>query len=316
MIRALVSLIALCLGAATCAKRPAPDQDPAKPVPPPPPAKEATVPAGYALEHFGDGEAFKLLVAALHPELAKAWGEGSIGVLRRGDHRCAISRQGPNVTPIVPCEQGPEGATQVLPLAPTLFGLGMSDGWVAASPRAGFQMKSADLARALAPLVLPDVDLPEQVLVNVEARADGSGQAIALELGEDAIERIARFDLRRRYGANNDYVGSVRAWGDGKHYQWITKLEGGGAGLRLDGRKLRIAVQAGAAWQDGLDQLLRSPGDALGPFPSLLSPELVLRLDEARGWTIEAAEKPLPTAGLLRQLAARLRRWRAPKETP
>ena len=52
----------------------------------------------------------------------------------------------------------------------------------------------------------------------------------------------------RRYGGFVDYVRDVRAW-DGQSFQWILRLDGGGVGVRLDGRQVRIGVQAGTEWK-------------------------------------------------------------------
>ena len=91
-------------------------------------------------------------------------------------------------------------------------------------------------------------------------------------------------------------------------------IGGGGAGMRLDGRKVRLAVQAGAEWEQGLDALLRGSKAAWVPLPVLAVEGLVADAAPGQGWRLRAPEKPLPTRSLLRQLAARLARWTAKTE--
>ena len=118
----------------------------------------------------------------------------------------------------------------------------------------------------------------------------------------------------RRYGGFVDYVRDVRAWGDGQSFQWILRLDGGGVGVRLDGRQVRIGVQAGAEWKAQLDVLLRATQASAARIPVLDVPGVALGVEEAVHLRLLAQEKALPARGILRQLAARLSRWRDREE--
>ena len=142
---------------------------------------------------------------------------------------------------------------------------------------------------------------------------------VALEFGvnEELLERLGRFDLSKRYGGFPDYVSDVRAWGDGSSFQWIVRLDGGGAGVRLVGRRLRLAVHTGEAWKAALDNLLRATEASPGLIPLLTIEGLSLKSLPDAKLRPTAQEKALPTRPVLGQLEARLKRWLAEvKEEP
>jgi hypothetical protein len=325
-----LALAVLLLSAAHCALRDT-GTKPAEPELTPdkksPPASEIEAPAGYVIEHFGDAEDLRLWVQKSDSELFKLWTLGSLITLRSGETRCAFARVGPEIrvlrscplpAPVGPAAGEHQGAvnspkTHVLPLSAHRFGVPLVDGWVAltqgeiASSR---RIPRVWLEAFLAPIGQPLPATDEVLQMQIFGADEGSGLALDFQLTDDLLGAIARFDLKARYGGLADYINDVRAWGNGQYFQGMLRLHGGGVGLRLEGKDLRLAVYSGAEWQQKLDALLRSkiPGPALLPLLQLEGWAIVV--DPERGLSAQRLEKPLPTAALLGQLAARLQRWR------
>jgi len=285
-----------------------------------PPAREITVPSGFVIEHFGDAPDLRAVIKVLDPELDSLWQNGSLITLRRNGSRCAYARLGAEIHPLRPCEQalGGDAGSTTLALESRRFGVPLSQGAVILERVKGSDtviVPRAWLTAWLAPLGLPVLATADPVPLRVFASEEGRGFALEWVIAEDALAALGRFDLTRRYGGFADYVSDVRAWGDGSKFQWILRLDGGGVGLRLVGRTLRLAVQSGSDWQQALDQLLGRPNLAAASLPVLQIDGLALRLDPAGTLRPMAVKNPLPTTPLLRQLAARLQRWLAkPKE--
>jgi len=278
------------------------------------------VPSGFAIEHFGDAADLRIVIKSVDPELDLLWQTGSLITLRRNEARCAYARIGPEIQPLRPCEQalGGDAGSTTLQLTSRRFGVPLSEGVVLLE-----RIKDSDavivprawLRAWLAPLGLPDLATADPLPIRVFASEGGNGFALEWQLAEDAPAALGRFDLTRRYGGFADYVSDVRAWGDGSKFQWMLRLDGGGVGLRLVGRTLRLAVQSGSDWQQALDGTLGASKIAAATLPVLQIDGLALQLDPAGSLRPVTLEKPLPTTALLRQLAARLKRWLAkPKE--
>ena len=327
-----LSLVVVAIGAAHCARQaPAPAQ--VVDAGPPPVPTSLSVPAGLAITHIGDDEALRRLVHRTMPELGKLWRTGFLITGQLGKRRCSWVRVVAEITAIEPCApavSGDAGATKTrqLPLLPQRFGRildagvipfdGVAEGGEISVPR-------ALLDRLLAPLNLPDFESADPVKLTVHIGDGGASISIALAVLGDLRGRFGRFDLSRRYGAYRGYARDVRAWGDAAYFQWIVRLEGGGAGLRAKEGKLRVAMVAGSDWKTRLDALLRGAEGAWGPVAIPGHDDLILEAVVGRGLRLVAAEKPLPTAPLMRQLAPRMKRWNqdpaapvvpAPKEAP
>jgi len=321
MTRVIVLPIALVLSAAHCTSRPPAPLD-QKPEPPPPPAKVVEVPAGFALEHFGQAPDLRALIKVTDPELDKLWTDGDLVLVRRQSERCVFVRRGHRVEPLIPCPKAadPKAAMQSLDLVPTRFAQVLVEGSLIVPKgklEGSVRVPSAWVQALLAPLGLPEVELEAELEVSVYGSEEGTGVALEFGVNEELLERLGRFDLSKRYGGFPDYVSDVRAWGDGSSFQWIVRLDGGGAGVRLVGRRLRLAVHTGEAWKAALDNLLRATEASPGLIPLLTIEGLSLKSLPDAKLRPTAQEKALPTRPVLGQLAARLKRWLAEvKEEP
>ena len=321
MTRVILLPIALVLSAAHCTSRP-PTPEEQKPEPPPPPAKVVEVPAGFALEHFGNAPDLRALIKVTDPELDKLWTDGDVVVVRRQSERCAFVRRGHRVEPLIPCPKvaDPKAARQSLDLVPTRFAQALVEGSLSLTKgklEGAVRVPSGWVRALLAPLGLPEVELEPELEVRVYGTEGGVGFGLEISVNEDLLERLGRFDLTKRYGGFPEYVSDVRAWGDGNSFQWIVRLDGGGAGVRLAGRQLRLAVQTGEAWKAGLDGLLRAAQTSAGVIPLLALEGLSVEVTPDDKMRPIVQEKPLPTRPVLGQLAARLKRWLAEvKEEP
>ena len=319
MRRMIIVPVVLALGAAHCTARTPQEQPPAAPAPPPPPVTELAVPKGFMLEHFGRGDTLRRIVQVQYPEAHQQWSDGDLIVVSGANTPCFLVRLGHRIERLTPCPglDASGGEKRMLALKPTRWGRALTGGRYAlpASKAAGAARVTGDaLRQLLRPLGLPDVEHDESLAVSVYGREDGTGFALSFPIAEDAQERLGRFDLARRYGGFVDYVRDVRAWGDGQSFQWILRLDGGGVGVRLDGRQVRIGVQAGAEWKAQLDVLLRATQASAAQIPVLDVPGVALGVEEAVHLRLLAQEKALPTRAILRQLAARLSRWRDREE--
>jgi hypothetical protein len=335
--RLVLVLAVLLLSAAHCALRDKVSKSP-QPAPTsvlkPSPATQIEAPAGYVIEHYGDAEDLRLWIKNSDPELFKLWTLGSLITLQKGETRCAFARVGAQIRVLRPCPLPQKSAhlasdagehdgalappaTRFLPLVTHRFGVPLVEGWAAlaqAETPVSRRLPRAWLEAFLAPIGQPLPATDEILEIQIFGADEGAGLAFAFELSDDLLGAIGRFDLKARYGGQADYVNDVRAWGDGRYFQGMLRLHGGGVGLRLQGKNLRLAVYGGADWQQKLDALLRSekPGPAL--FPLLQLDGWAIVFDPERGLSTRRLEKPLPTAALLGQLAARLKRWRSEPE--
>jgi len=312
-------LVALTRSSAHCTSQSVQPVVPKVEKPPPPPLKELEVPVGFQLVHFGQGAELRTLIKAVDPQLFNRWTKGDLIVLRRDQSMCVFLRLGHQIETISPCPR-PEGVpveTQKIALKPTLFGQALHDGSVVLKPgsvKGSAWLSSQWLRTALQSLGLPQVDLADMLELRAFAQSENSGFALEFKVAEDLLERLGRFDLAKRYGGFADYVRDVRAWGDGTSFQWIVRLDEGGAGLRLDGRRLRLAVQTGSVWKEQLDTLLRATQTQSIQFPILTVPNLAVAIDDGVKLRLVVEQKPLPTRPVLRQLTARLARWLAKAE--
>ena len=214
--------------AAHCALREVPNAAVPQDAGPAPEVKTVKVPQGFALHHMGEGKDLRRIVGQLDPDLLAKWTQGSLVTLSRGSESCAYLRLGTKLTTLKACaaDEAPDAGPWVtLPLEPHRFGRPLVDGVV---PFDGLQAEGrvavprALLMRYLEPVGLPLVETADVVDVVVSGTPDGSGLCLAFELKDDVLGPLGRFDLTRRYGGFADYVHSVRAWGDGKHFQWMT----------------------------------------------------------------------------------------------
>ena len=319
MNRVAILPIALTLSAAHCTSQSAGSVNPQAEKPAPPPVKAIEAPAGFQLFHFGRGAEFKIMVKALYPELFTRWSQGDLIVLKRDELICASLRIGHQIETITPCPKTTDAVAkpETVVLKHTLFSQALQDGWLVLKPGSGAgsaQVPRGWLLALLEPLGLPVVDLPEVLEIRSFGQPEGTGFAFDFVVAEDVLERLGRFDLSKRYGGFADYVRDVRAWGDGATFQWIIRLDGGGAGLRVDGRRLRLAVQAGSAWKEQLDALLRAEQIQPIDLPVLSAPGLSIRVEQGTKLGLRSEQKPLPTRTVLQQLEARLVRWLATAE--
>ena len=280
-----------------------------------PPARDITVPEGYVIEHFGDADDLRRLIKVTDPELDKLWAKGSLITLRRDQATCAYARVGPAILPLRPCpEAAPKGPQKTLKLAFHRFGVPLVDGVVPlerAEKTDALLINRAWLIALFEPIGLPLVATSDPVPLRVFTTDEGRGFALEMPLTEDVLAALGRFDLMRRYGGFADYVSDVRAWGDGKKFQWMLRLDGGGVGLRLVGQTLRLAVQSGPKWQETLDGVLRATTTKAVRLPLVQVDGLAVEVDPSGHLRPMAIEKALPATQLLRQLAARLKRWLA-----
>ena len=319
MNRVIFVPIALMLSAAHCTSQSAKPVSPKIEKPAPPPIKEMKAPVGYELLHFGAGAGFRALIKVLDPQLFKRWTQGDLIVLQGKQSRCSFLRLGHEIETLSPCPEtrGVEPKPMKISLTPTIFGQPLKDGTLLLEPGSvdGSASVPSDWLNALLkPMRFPDVDLTETLDVRTFGQPDGTGFAFEFELAEEVLERLGRFDLSKRYGGFADYVRDVRAWGDGHRFQWILRLDGGGVGLRLEDRRVRLALQTGAVWKEQLDALLRATQTHAIQIPVLSVPDLSIMVEEGIKLRLHVEQKPLPSRAVLRQLSARLTRWLAKAE--
>jgi hypothetical protein len=155
-------------------------------------------------------------------------------------------------------------------------------------------------------LKLPDVaEFGPQSLTWVRF-ADGTGIGMELRFGNSPMGVLSRYDLAMRFGGPRAYRNDVKAWGAHDQFHWVLRLEGGGAGIAIDGLVLRAGIVSGNEWSASLERLLsglpEGPQDLTVPSFSALTVEPV----EGRGLRLSLDGSPLPAALLLVHLARRL----------
>jgi hypothetical protein len=314
------AFVGLSLAGATCARRsPAPAVQPAALTPAVPvaaawiPPNEILLPAGFEPTFIGASPLVRRFPPKVdfiddHPQdFIRVYGRFNgqlcgFAVGPSGRHalaapearRCAFEALAPEVS---------------VALKPMLWSRSVDNGvWALEGVGADreWAVDAAQLARLSERLGLPDLTDYGPLSLAWVRFADGTGVGAELRLTTSPMADLARFDLARRFGSSRRYRGEVKAWGAHRKFHWVTRLDGGGAGLALDGLILRLGIVAGAEWSVPLERLLsglpEGPKDITIPFLDNLTVEPVT----GRGLRLSVDRSPLPAALLLGQLGRRM----------
>jgi hypothetical protein len=277
------------------------------------PPTEVIVPAGFVAEFVGSSPLARRLMPDFgEPGDARADEVRVVG--RLNGQPCGFSF-GPNGRRSLPspqsaaCAVDPEEVGVSMSLLPMLWGRTLEQDILAFSGIGADRIWAVDpaqLSLLTALLKLPDVaEFGPQSLAWVRF-ADGTGIGMELRFAKSPMVALSRYDLALRFGGPRAYRNDVKAWGAHDQFHWVLRLEGGGAGVAIDGLVVRVGIVSGKEWSVSLERLLsglpEGPQDLTVPNFSALTVEPV----EGRGLRLSLDRSPLPAALLLVHLARRL----------